>query len=94
MTRKEVFAKIRDLQLEDAVKTKYGKNYTLISSADLEEMIIEKEQSVEKPVEESAMENPNNTDCPIVVAFVSLVSRLRANRILSQEDADAILSYI
>lgn len=94
MTRKEVFAKIRELQLEDAVKTKYGKNYTLISNTDLEAMIAEKEQSTEKLVEESAMENPGNVDCSIVVAFVTLVSRLRANRILSQEDADAILSYI
>lgn len=39
MTRKELYAKVKKLHIEDAIKLKYGKNYTLVSNNDLSNFI-------------------------------------------------------
>ena len=96
MTRKEVFAKIRELQLEDVAKEVFGRNYTLVSSAALEELIANTEQMLEEQAENEQKQaaEPTEDVCPIGTAFIRLVSHLRANRVLSPEDATDILSCL
>ena len=39
MTRKEAYQKIKELNLQDTVKTVYGDNYTRVATTDLEALI-------------------------------------------------------
>lgn len=46
--RKELYAKVKELHIEDVIKTKYGKNYTQVSNAFLLKEITEFESSTKK----------------------------------------------
>lgn len=39
MLRKELYAKIKELGAADAIKTKFGDNYTRVSNANLEDFL-------------------------------------------------------
>ena len=63
MDRKEVCQKIRDLNLQDAVKQHYGDNYTRVSTDKLIKLVEaydkpakEAPKPAEKPAEKSSME--------------------------------------
>lgn len=51
MTRKEMFAQINKLGLQDKVMEKYGKNYTIVSNKGLMEVI------------EDALDNHSSCSC-------------------------------
>ena len=43
MTRKELYNKVKSLNLAEEVKKVFGDNYTRVSNADLEQLIAKKE---------------------------------------------------
>ena len=52
MNRKELYAKVKELNLQEEIKKKYGENYTRVSNAALV-CIIAKYEKVEKPKSET-----------------------------------------
>ena len=54
MDRKEVCQKIRDLNLQDAVKQHYGDNYTRVSTDKLIKLVEAYDKPAKKPAEEPA----------------------------------------
>lgn len=54
--RPAAYAKIKQLGLQDACKTKYGKNFTQCSTSDLEALIADASPKVEPKVEAPAVE--------------------------------------
>ena len=53
MTRKEVYAKIDQMNLRNTVLTETGKNFTLVSTAKLEEIIALHSTAAPAPVEKA-----------------------------------------
>ena len=52
MNRKELYAKVKELNLQEEIKKKYGENYTRVSNAELA-FIIASYKKVEKPKSET-----------------------------------------
>lgn len=52
MNRKELYAKVKELNLQEEIKKKYGENYTRVSNAALA-CIIANYKKVEKPKSET-----------------------------------------
>ena len=52
MNRKELYAKVKELNLQEEIKKKYGENYTRVSNAALA-FIIANYKKVEKPKSET-----------------------------------------
>lgn len=45
MDRKELYKKIKNYNLEETVKTKFGRNFTQVSSKDLEKIVAKAEDA-------------------------------------------------
>ena len=78
MDRKEVCAKIRELNLQDTVKQHYGDNYTRISTDKLEKLInaytpVEKVKAAEKAV----TSNATVADSPLEAACLTFLGILK-----------------
>ena len=69
MNRKELYAKVIDLNLKETVKKMYGDNYTRVSNADLEAVVIKamdkakKVKPVPKPKPFVARPTTGNAAC-------------------------------
>lgn len=59
--RKELYAKVKELHIEDVIKTKYGKNYTQVSNAFLLKEITEFESSTKKESKKSVKKTIEKT---------------------------------
>ena len=80
MDRKELYKKIKNYNLEAAVKTKFGRNFTQVSSKDLENIIAKAEDAnVCMSVEH---------DCSMTKKLVEV---LQKKRILLASEVDYIL---
>lgn len=77
MNRKQLYNEITSLGLQDEVKARYGKNYTMCSNACLQKVIDEVRASVA----------PVAPDC----AFNKLVDILAKKKILLKSEVDAIM---
>jgi hypothetical protein len=81
MDRKEVCAKIRELNLQDAVKQHYGDNYTRVSTDKLESLI--KAYQPAKPTPEKKQEtNVTDTDNPYEAACLTFLGLLKDSGLL------------
>ena len=61
MERKELYAKIQQLGLQEEVKKTYGKNYTMVSNDNLEQIIWNYDATL-------ASKDPEASEAPVVTA--------------------------
>ena len=84
MGRKEVCQKIRDLNLQDAVKQHYGDNYTRVSTDKLEKLVKAYDKSATnagKPAEKKA-DNATSTNNPYEAACLVFLGILKDSDLL------------
>lgn len=95
MTRKELYSKVKELKAEEAIKSKFGDNYTRVSNADLEAFIngFGKKESKKITTKVAAPASKANNG-NVKKAFVALLSTLQANKVIKAKDADEIASLL
>ena len=102
MSRADVYTKIKALGLQELCKTKFGKNFTQCSTADLISLLESKPKKttnkVDTPVVEEKKEESKkaevkneNSDCSVVNAITALVDGLYDNHKISEELRDKVL---
>ena len=80
MDRKELYKRIKSNNLEEKIKKEFGRNFTQVSSKDLEKVVVAAEAAkVHKPVK------PN---CDMTKKLVEV---LKKKRILLNSEVDYIL---
>lgn len=67
LSRKELYAKIKELGIQDSIKEEFGKNYTMVGNADLACM-IERAEAFAHEEEEVLSASPENTGLRPVTA--------------------------
>lgn len=60
MSRKELYAKVKELNLQEEIKQKYGDNYTRVSNTELEAIIA---KYTTKPIAEVAKDSCKGCKC-------------------------------
>lgn len=60
MSRKELYAKVKELNLQDEIKQKYGDNYTRVNNTELEAIIA---KYTTKPIAEAAKDSCKGCKC-------------------------------
>lgn len=93
MSRAEAYAKIKELNLQGVIASKYGKNFTMCKTADL----INEINKVETHWENPTTENNENTSSDAAVAaleekFDMLIRVLLDNEVIDDVDVDIINS--
>lgn len=81
MIRSEVYAKVKEYGLQDAIKETYGFNFTNLSTATLVEFIEKFEKSL--IVE---------TECPAVDKVNALIEMLYKKHILCKSEYEALMA--
>lgn len=94
MTRKELYSKVKELKAEEAIKAKFGDNYTRVSNADLEAFISGFGKKESKKVTKVTAPAPKANNGDVKKAFVALLSTLQANKVIKAKDADEIASLL
>lgn len=84
MTRKELYALVKGLGAEAAIKKKFGDNYTRISNADLEAFLTNLTKKKKSPAQEE-----NNSR-----ALIRLVSTLQVNKVLTAAEAKEVVELL
>lgn len=107
VSRAELYAKVKELNLQDKIKAKFDKNFTQCKGSDLEAMIAEAsgnavvsdnkpmnsaKKSDNKPVEES--ESFKSCGDPVKDAITVLTSKIVDSGILTPEDGATVLGLI
>jgi hypothetical protein len=90
MTRKEIYAKIQELNLQDEVKKNFGDNYTRVPSDKLEALINSKTAKKTLPIQEVMIKNETNTEA----ALFYLSSLLLSKKVITRAEADQLASYL
>lgn len=88
MNRKEIYAKIKEYNLAEAIKKTFHENYTRIPSANLECFISD---YVSSRGEELKVINDNHKDAVEKSSLVKLVETLQKKHILLKSEVDCIL---
>lgn len=89
--RLALYARIKELNLQDDIKEEFGRNFTQVSTADLEEFISDYE-----PVQNVANDDSEETPCNsnLEQAFRALVATLNDNGDLDDDQVDDILEIL
>lgn len=93
MSRKELYDKVRELGLADAIKKKYGDNFTRVSNANLEACIsscYDKNTAKKKKAVKPAVV-PAKT-CR--EAFIKLISILQSKRIITAKEGEEVAKLL
>lgn len=88
MNRKEIYAKIKEYNLAEAIKKTFHENYTRIPSANLECFISD---YVSSRGEELKVIDDNRKDAVEKSSLVKLVETLQKKHILLKSEVDYIL---
>lgn len=88
MNRKEIYAKIKEYNLAEAIKKTFHENYTRIPSANLECFISD---YVSSRGEEQEVIDDNRKDAVEKSSLVKLVETLQKKHILLKSEVDYIL---
>lgn len=88
MNREEIYAKIKEYNLAEAIKKTFHENYTRIPSANLECFISD---YVSSRGEELKVINDNHKDAVEKSSLVKLVETLQKKHILLKSEVDYIL---
>ena len=96
MSRAEAYTIVKNSGLQDAVKAKFGKNFTQVGTADLEAFLSEKapKAAPEAPKSEKAKAKPEAGACPLEGKFNALVEVLVSNGTLEDYEAEEILGTV
>jgi BRCT domain type II-containing protein len=90
MTRKEIYAKIKELNLSEEVKKQFGDNYTRVPSDKLEALINSKASKKKVlPIKEVKIKKTNAE-----AALFYLSSLLLAKKVITRAEADQLASYL
>ena len=90
MTRKEIYAKIKELNLSEEVKKKFGDNYTRVSSDKLEALINSKASKKKiLPIQEVMIKKTNAE-----AALFYLSSLLLSKKVITKAEADQLADYL
>ena len=93
MTRKELYIKVKDLGVADAIKAKFGDNYTRVSNADLEAFLKGFSKNTTKKEAAPKKEKKEATgSCK--EAMVKLLSTLQAKRALTAKEAEEVAALL
>lgn len=84
MNRKQLYNEITSLGLQEEVKSRYGKNYTMCSNADLQKLVDE----VHRDLNESHREGLN-TVCSSICKLVDILAK---KKILLKSEVEAIMN--
>ena len=87
MTRKELYIRVKDLGVADAIKTKFGDNYTRVSNADLEAFLKGFSKETTKKEKKEATSSCKE-------AMVKLLSTLQAKRALTAKEAEEVAALL
>lgn len=96
MTRQEIYQHIKTNHLEDDIKSNFkGRNYTNISTPDLEEFLIKRIRKAERRLS-GMTESQSNTQCNakiinIIRNFVSNNPTLRFGEIIYNLDLNSVM---
>lgn len=95
MSRAEAYTIVKNSGLQDAIKAKFGKNFTQVSTADLEAFLSEKAKAApEAPKSEKAKAAPEVAACPLEGKFNALIELLVSNGTLEDYEAEEILGTV
>lgn len=90
MTRKEIYAKIKELNLSEEVKKKFGDNYTRVSSDKLEALINSKASKKKTLPIQKVMIKKTNAEA----ALFYLSSLLLSKKVITRAEADQLADYL
>lgn len=94
MTRKEIYAKIKELNLSEEVKKKFGDNYTRVSSDKLEALINSKTSKKKiLPIQEIKIKQCKTTTRTEEALFY-LSSLLLSKKVITRAEADQLADYL
>lgn len=92
MNRKELYAQITSLNLQDEVKATYGKNYTNCTSAQLAAVVSGATKMLEEAVKSTSSKREESIPTEVgPSSFQKLVEVLKRKRILLDSEVDAIM---
>ena len=95
MNRKELYAKVKELNLQEEIKKKFGENYTRVSNAELA-FIIASYKKVEKPKNETKVSISTVAKEPTIATksckWDKLIEVLKKKHILLDSEVDYINS--
>ena len=93
MSRKELYAKVKELGVADVIKTRLGDNYTRVSNADLEAFLKGfGKKTTEKEVTPKKKNKEATGYCK--EAMVKLLSTLQAKRALTAKEAEEVAALL
>ena len=93
MSRKELYAKVKELGVADVIKTRLGDNYTRVSNADLEAFLKDFSKKTTKKGAAPKKEKKEATgSCK--EAMVKLLSTLQAKRALTAKEAEEVAALL
>lgn len=93
MSRAEAYAKIKELNLQGVIASKYGKNFTMCKTADLINEINRVETHWENPTTENNENTSSDTTVAVLEAkFNMLINVLLDNDVIDDVDVDIINS--
>lgn len=93
MSRKELYAKVKELGVADIIKTRLGDNYTRVSNADLEAFLKDFSKKTTKKEAAPKKEKKEATgSCK--EAMVKLLSTLQAKRALTAKEAEEVAALL
>lgn len=93
MTRKEIYSKIKAMNLADEICKTFGDNFTRVSSNKLEDFIAKKQNCCKKSVKKNVKKNikKNEATASIKDIVIRIVSTLQGNKLIDNKDAKFIL---
>ena len=99
MNRMEIYQKIKELNLQDACKAKYGKNFTMCSTVNLLDLINEVEHisKIEEPIKEESKVEETKSTCScsgIETAFKYLIDNLYSEDYISDCTYDECMKML
>ena len=94
MTRKEIYAKIKELNLSEEVKKQFGDNYTRVPSDKLEALINSKTSKKKTlPIQEVKIKQ-FKTETATEAALFYLSSLLLSKKVITRAEADQLADYL
>lgn len=91
MTRKELYAKVKELGAADAINKKFGDNFTRVSNAALEDFL---KGFGKKPVETAPKKENKEVKGSCKEAVIKLLSTLQARRVITAKEAEEVAALV
>lgn len=98
MKRTELYQKVKEMNLQEKIQKKFNKNFTQVSSAELEKFINTEKNRINKKKESSASINPKKEPVKEVnlinSPFEALVKILAKKHLLSEKERNELLNML